>query len=121
MYYIVETFFCFKNYNNFFFFYSIYGIWAPSSGKINIQKSSPLFMCLIVLPNKQNNSHTHCRLRVQNFFRIEGLLAPFFPLFNIIDINSIINHYIQGHTKSTHSKKNFSTFDFQTNYSLQKT
>lgn len=74
-------FFSFKMIILLFFSYSIYGIWAPSSGKINIQKPSHLFICLIVQPNKQNNSHTHCRLRVQRLFRIEGFICTFFFFF----------------------------------------
>lgn len=39
----------------FFFFKGIHGIWAPSSGTINILKTSHLFICLIVWPTPQNN------------------------------------------------------------------
>lgn len=46
----------FENYYYYFFFFKgIHGIWAPSSGTINILKTSHLFICLIVWPTPQNN------------------------------------------------------------------
>lgn len=123
MYYIVEApflFFLLKLSSFFFFSYSIYGIWAPSSGNINIQKSSHLLICLIVQPNKQNNSHTHRRLRVQSPFRM-GILFTLFYSFQQYQIQTASSITIFNAMQNLHvPNKTFQHFSFKRNYSLKK-
>lgn len=78
-------------------------------------------MCLIVQPNKQNNSHTHCRLRVQSLFRIGGFINTFFS-FQQYQIQTVFLITIFIVIQNLHAPKNFfQHFSFKTNYSLKKT